>query len=171
MSEKENIKNILKDSPSVNLLKLRKLDIVITFFYDTFNQDRSSILSDDLHRLLEDYLEHYEVDIEDDIEIHQTFDTYEVKSKRSIKKWTDSGFLSNYYNDNGDVVYQLSPYTIKTINWLHTLKKKEFVGADSKFKDVFNQLQDLVENTDANVNKRIKSLEEKKQNWKSKFRT
>lgn len=162
MSERESIRNILKDSPSVNLLKLRKLDIVITFLYDTFNQDRSSILSDDLHRRLEDYLEHYEVDIEEDGDIQQAFDTYEVKAKRAIKKWTDSGYLSNYYNDNGDIVYQLSPYTIKTINWLHTLKKKEFVGADSKFKDVFNQLQVLVENTDEDVNKRIKSLEAKK---------
>lgn len=162
MFEIEDIKNILKDSPSVNLLKLRNLDVIITFLYATFSQDRSSILSDDLHRRLEDYLDHFEVDFDEENDIQQAFDTNEVKAKRSIKKWADSGFLSNYYNDNGDIVYQLSPYTIKTLNWLETLKKKEFVAAESKFKDIFNQLQELVEFTDEDVNKRIKNLERKK---------
>lgn len=162
MFEIEDIKNILKDSPSINLLKLRKLDLVVAFLYTAFNQDRSSILSDDFHRRLEDYLGHFEVDFDEESDIQQTFDTNEVKAKRSIKKWTDSGFLSNYYNENGDIVYQLSPYTIKTLNWIETLKKKDFIGAESKFKDIFNQLQELVEHTDEDVNKRIKNLERKK---------
>lgn len=162
MFEIEDIKKILKDSPSVKLLKLRNLDVIIAFLYATFSQDRSSILSDDLHRRLEDYLDHFEVDLDEENDMQQAFDTNEVKAKRSIKKWADNGFLSNYYNENGDIVFQLSPYTIKTLNWLETLKKKEFVGAESKFKDIFNQLQELVEFTDEDVNKRIKNLERKK---------
>lgn len=161
MFELENIQRILQDSPSVHLLKLRKLDFVVSFLYTTFDKNRTTIVSDNLHRSLEDYLNEFEVDEDEENDI-QVFDSNELKAKKYIKKWTDSGFLSNYYDNDGNIVYQLSPYTIKTLNWLETLKKKEFIGTESKFKDIFNQLEKLVESTDENVDKRIKNLEKRK---------
>lgn len=162
MSEIEDIRKILIDSPSINLLKSRRVDFIISFLNSVFGENQRAIASDELHRRLEDFLSYSEVDVSDEDDNEKLFETDEIKSKVYIKKWTDSGFLSNYYNENGDIIYQLSSYTIKVFNWLASLKKKEFIGTESKFKDIFNQLQELVERTDEDKEKRIKNLERRK---------
>lgn len=86
----------------------------------------------------------------------------EIKSKNTIRDWTNKGFLTNYRVENGDIYYELSPHTNKTINWLYSLEKKEFVGAESKFKDIFNKLKELVEFTNEDKEKRIEILEDRK---------
>ena len=43
-----------------------------------------------------------------------------------------------------------------------SLKKEEFVGTESKFNNILNQLKELVENTNEDAEKRIQLLEERK---------
>lgn len=157
----EEIQNLLNDSPSVNILKLRNRDLIISFLKIAFQKDNIGISYEDLHLKLADFLEYYQMESDEENEI-EVFDTYETKSKKYLKRWTDSGFLTNYRDENGAIIYQLSAHTNKTLDWLESLKKKEFVGAESKFKDLFNQLKQLVEYTDENVEKRIEILEDKK---------
>lgn|SRR5680860_224093 len=157
----EEIQQLLNDSPSVNILKLRSRDLVITFLTYVFQSDNRDISYEDLQLKLADFLEYIQVEIDEESEI-EVFDTYETKAKKYVKKWTDCGFLTNYRNENGSIIYQLSAHTNKTLDWLDSLRKKEFVGAESKFKDIFNQLKQLVEYTNENVQKRVELLEDKK---------
>jgi hypothetical protein len=160
MTEKITISSILNDSPSVELLRVRNRELIFDFFLTTFNKDRTNISFENLLLLLSDFISHHNVDLEE-VENH-TIDTFEVKAKNTINGWTNKGFLTNYRNENGDVYYELSPHTNKTINWLYSLEKKEFVGAESKFKDIFNKLKELVEFTNEDIEKRIEILEDKK---------
>ena len=160
MLEKNKISSILNTSPSVALLRSRNRELVFDFFLTVFNKDRNSISFENLQLLLTDYisqpnvhLEHFET---------TNIETFEIKAKNAIREWTNKGFLTNYRNSNGDVYYELSPHTSKTINWLFSLEKKEFVGAESKFKDIFNKLKELVEFTNEDIEKRIEILEDKK---------
>ena len=41
----------------------------------------------------------------------------EQKAKRLIKDWTDKGFLTNYQNEDGEVIYEISLHTSKLIDW------------------------------------------------------
>jgi len=157
----EEIQYILNDSPSVNILKLRYRDLIIAFLKFAFQNDNRDIPSEDLILKLSDFLEFYQLESDEESEV-DVFDSYDSKAKKYIKKWTDSGFLTNYRDENGTIIYQLSAHTNKTLDWLDSLKKKEFVGAESKFKDLFNQLKQLVEYTNEDVDKRIELLEDKK---------
>ncbi len=160
MIESKDIAEILLNSPSVELLRLRQRDIIVEFFINIFKNDEDVIASERLHSNLADFLEFRDIqnDEESGIEI---FDSFEEKAKKYIRKWTDKGFLTNY-TENESIYYELTSHTNKTLTWLESLKKKDFVGAESKFKDIFNQLNNLVEFTSDDKEKRIKILEAKK---------
>ena len=162
MIEAKEITHILNNSPSVELLRLRQRDIIVEFFINVFKDDdeEDNIASERLHSTLSDYLEFKELekDEENDIDV---FDSFEEKAKKCIRRWTDKGFLTNY-TENEQVYYELTSHTVKTLDWLESLKKKDFIGAESKFKAIFDQLNNLVEFTSDDKEKRIEILESKK---------
>ncbi|AWV97167.1 DUF3375 family protein [Arcticibacterium luteifluviistationis] len=162
MKQKEVILSIVQESPSVELLRLRNRDLVLDFFLLAFNKDITNISYENLQQLLLDYISHHNTSLEENES--NTIETLETKVKSTIREWTNKGFLANYKNESGDIFYELSPHTNKTINWLFSLEKKEFVGAESKFKDIFNKLKELVEFTNEDIEKRIEILEDKKLN-------
>lgn len=155
------IADILNNSPSVDLLRLRNREIIITFLDNTFSNQQGTISSEKIHNQLADYLESMQVEIDEEVDI--TFaDTYELKAKKYIQSWANKGFLTNYQDETGEIYYELSSHSSKTIDWLSSLKKEEYVGTESKFKNIFNQLKELVEFTNEDVGKRIQLLEYKK---------
>lgn len=160
MADISQILNTLNASPSVELLRLRNREMIIEFLVITFNQ-QSVISSENIHVQLADFLEDKQVENDEDSEIN-AFDTYEDKAKKYILHWTNKGFLTNYPDEQGEVFYELSAHSSKVIDWLASLKKEEFVGTESKFNNILNQLKELVEFTNEDTEKRIQLLEEKK---------
>lgn len=161
MADISQILNTLNTSPSVGLLRLRNREVIIEFLARTFINKQSSISSENIHPQLADFLEGNRFESDEESEIN-SFDTYEEKAKKYIQNWTNKGFLTNYPDVQGEVFYELSSHSSKTIDWLASLKKEEFVGTESKFNNILNQLKELVENTNEDSEKRIQLLEEKK---------
>lgn len=160
MADISQILNTLNTSPSVELLRLRNREMIIEFLVNTFVQ-QTAISSENIHVQLADFLEDKQVENDEDSEINP-FDTYEDKAKKYILHWTNRGFLTNYPDEKGEVFYELSAHSSKVIDWLASLKKEEFVGTESKFNNILNQLKELVEFTNEDTEKRIQLLEEKK---------
>jgi len=160
MIDSLKISEILNTSPSVELLRLRNREVIITFLINTLNQ-QVAISAENIHARLADYLEFSQIENDEDNEI-EIFDTYEIKAKKYIQNWTNKGFLTNYQDERGEIFYELSSHSSKTIDWLASLKKEEFVGTESKFNNILNQLKELVEFTNEDAEKRIQLLEEKK---------
>jgi len=161
MIDSSKIADILNNSPSVDLLKLRNREVIITFLVNTFSSQQGAISSEKIQTQLADYLEAVQVEIDEESEILFA-DTYEIKAKKYIQNWTNKGFLTNYQDEAGDIYYELSSHSSKTLDWLSSLKKEEYVGAESKFKNIFNQLKELVEFTNEDIEKRIQLLANKK---------
>ncbi|MCB9033894.1 MAG: DUF3375 domain-containing protein [Chitinophagales bacterium] len=155
------ILNILNISPSVDLLRLRNKEIIIEFLVQAFLNQQGTISEEKIITQLADFLDSRKIekDEESDIEV---FDSYEIKAKKYIQLWTNKGFLTNYPDEQGEVFYELSAHSSKVIDWLASLKKEEFVGTESKFNNILNQLKELVEFTNEDTEKRIQLLEEKK---------
>jgi hypothetical protein len=158
--DKIKLSDTLNNSPSVELLKTRNREFIILFFVDVFAQE-PVVSSENIHYKLESYLEEKGVEVDEENEIKFS-DTYEDKAKKYISKWADKGFLTNYQNESGEIFYELSSYSSKTIDWLSNLKKEEYIGTESKFKTLFNQLKELVEFTNEDKEKRLQLLEDKK---------
>jgi len=161
MTNSSIISDTLSNSPSVELLRLRNRDAVIIFLSSTFSNQQGAISSENIHTQLADYLEFKQIEDDEENEI-EVFDTYEIKSKKYIQNWTNKGFLTNYQDERGEVFYELSSHSSKTIDWLTSLKREEYIGTESKFKNIFSQLKELVEFTNDDAEKRIQLLEDKK---------
>lgn len=161
MIDSSKIAEIINTSPSVELLRLRNREAIIGFLITTFSNLQGSISSDNIHNQLADYLEYKQIENDDENEI-ELIDTYEVKAKKYIQNWTNKGFLTNYQDEQGEIFYELSSHSSKTIDWLSSLKKEEYIGTESKFKNIFSQLKELVEFTNDDTEKRIQLLEDKK---------
>ena len=161
MTEIPKIIEILNTSPSVGLLHLRNREMIIAFLIRTFLNKQGYISSENIHSQLADFLEGQRIEIDEESEIN-FFNTYDEEAKKYIQNWTNNGFLTNYPDEQGEVFYELSSHSSKTIDWLASLKKEEFVGTESKFNNILNQLKELVEFTNEDAEKRIQLLEEKK---------
>lgn len=156
------IQQTINTSPSVKLLLLRNREMIVEFFVRVFwDKKQPTISYENLFNQLTDFLDSKQVESDEDIGI-TPFDTYEEKAKKYIRNWTGKGFLTNYADEKGVVFYELSSHSSKTIDWLVNLKKVNFIGTESKFHAIYQQLKELVEFTNEDVEKRIELLEQKK---------
>lgn len=160
MLSQRQISEILDKSPSVALLRVKQCGLILEFLTNVFSNE-TAISSENIHNRLADYLNDME-DFDDEVNDIQPSDTYEEKAVKYIKKWTDSGFLTNYKNEDGDIYYELSSHTNKVIDWLSGLKREEYIGTESKFRSIITQLRELVEYTNEDKEKRLQLLEDKK---------
>jgi hypothetical protein len=161
MIEIQKITEILNSSPSVELLRLRNREAIIIFLINTFSNQEGAISEEKIIAQLADFLDYRKIEKDEESDIYD-FDSYETKAKKYILSWTNKGFLTNYPDEYGEIFYELSSYSSKSIGWLASLKKEEFVGTESKFNNILHQLKELVENTNEDSEKRIQLLEEKK---------
>lgn len=155
-----DIIDILDSSPSVIMLRMKKCDIIVEFLSVVFDE-AMAVSYENIHNRLADFLYNHEVEIDEENDILFS-DTYEEKAVKYIKKWTDSGFLSNYRNEDGEIYYELSSHSCKVLDWLSGLKREEYIGTESKFKSIITQLRELVEYTSEDREKRLQILEDKK---------
>ena len=160
MAGKTNIIDILNNSPSVAILRARRCNTILDFLTNVFNES-TTISYENIRSRLADYLNTYSIETDEEVDIQFT-DTYEEKAEKYIRKWTDSGFLTNYRNEDGEIYYELSSHSSKVIDWLSGLKQEEYIGTESKFKSIITQLKELVEYTNEDRKKRLQLLEDKK---------
>ena len=89
-------------------------------------------------------------------------DNYE-RAKKYIETWTNENFLRNYIDDTEKTVYNvLTQHTERVFQMLDLLQDRKFVGTESKFKDIFHKLKELVDNNTEDPKKKIEELEERK---------
>ena len=119
MLDGSKIDSILQRSPSVEILKLRNRELIILFLAEQFSEKQTILSSEIIHSRLTDYLEFRQIDQDDEAEIN-TFDSFELKAKKYIQNWTNRGFLTNFQTENGEIFYEISSHTNKTLDWLNS---------------------------------------------------
>lgn len=163
--ETAQLMDILDNSPSIKLLKMKpkNLKFFLAFLLETF-EEQTAVPEEYLHQRLVNRLDEMEEDaLEEEEERSPAIETNEEKARRWIQDWANKGYLTNYQNEVGEVMYEISSYTSKVFEWIdNSLKKEEYIGTESKFKALFGQLKELVEFTNEDRNKRLDLLRNKK---------
>lgn len=150
-------------SPSVKLLKMRNAEFFLVFVTSVFDEERA-VGEERLHMLLETRLdEQRDAIVEEEDSAETLAESNEAKAKRLIRDWTNKGFLTNYQNGEGEVIYELSSHTSRVVDWVTTLKKEDYIGTESKFKTLFSQLKELVEYSNEDREKRLELLRQRKE--------
>jgi hypothetical protein len=153
-----------KTAKPLQLLRAKNAPFIISFFYKVFSDANVTTISNsELRSKLEGYMEELSYEEKDDeLDAETLFDDFSVRAAQYIDKWSNSGFLSKYPNDDGEDLHELTSDTRKVIKWLGDLEKRSHVGTNSKFRDIFFKLQKIIEQTNENVEARIEELNKKK---------
>lgn len=160
----EEILSHFKTAKPLQLLRAKNAPFIISFFYKVFSDANVTTISNsELRSKLEGYMEELSYEEKDDeLDAGTLFDDFSVRAAQYIDKWSNSGFLSKYPNDDGEDLHELTPDTKKVLKWLGDLEKRGHIGTNSKFRDIFFKLQKMIELTNEDVEARIEELNKKK---------
>ncbi len=148
----------------LKLIRAKSAPLMLSFFYKIFKDAHiTSITNSELRSKLEYYLEELDyTEKDDDLQAESLFDDHSLKAAQYIENWSNAGYLRKYPNDDGEDLHELTSDTQKVMKWIDDLQQKEFIGTNSRFKDIFFKLQTMMEKANENVEQRIEELKKKK---------
>lgn len=160
------VKSLVDTSVTLKLLRARNLSLIMTFLYREYKVNAQiSVPYQFLVQRLADFLEEVEYHDEDDeIKSDRLVLAFDEKAKLYIDRWIDTYYLRNVMDDaQKEPLVFLSKQVEKVFQVFELLKDREFVGTESKFKDIFTKLRDIIENANPDKEKRLAELEKRKQ--------
>lgn len=160
------VRSLIDSAATLKLLRARNLPLIITFLYREYKvSEQISIPYQLLVQRLADFLEEIEYqDDDDEIKSDRLVLAFDEKAKLYIDRWIDTHYLRNVMDDaQKEPLVFLSKHVEKTFQVFELLKDREFVGTESKFKDIFTKLRDIIENANPDKEKRLTELEKRKQ--------
>lgn len=166
-------KALIESSVSMKLLRARNLSLIISFLHREFkSSDQITIPYQQIIQKLGDFLEEMEYNDEDEeIKTDRLILDYDEKAKLYIDRWIDAHYLRNVIDDTTkEPLVLLSKHTEKVFQVFEVFKEKEFVSAESKFKDIFSKLKDIIGNANPDKDKKLAELEKQKQQIEDEIR-
>ena len=155
----------INSSILIKLIRSRNLALIISFFHREYKvNSQISVPYQLLVQRLADFLEEIEYrDDDDEVKSDRLLLAFDEKAKLYIDRWIDAHYLRNMMDDaRKEPLVFLSKHVEKAFQVFELLKDKEFVGTESKFKDIFSKLRDIIENANPDREKRLSELERKK---------
>ncbi len=159
------VRSLVDSAVTLKLLRARNLPLIVTFLYREYKvNEQISVPYQFLVQRLADFLEEIEYQDEDDeIKSDRLVLAFDEKAKLYIDRWIDAHYLRNVMDDtNKEPLVFLSKHVEKVFQIFEFLKEREFVGTESKFKDIFIKLKDIIENANPDKEKRLSELERRK---------
>lgn len=144
--------------PAWRLLTLDNASLIAGFLHHVFiRPNKRAIRQRELVSALDDYLY--------DLRLSYGEKLYPRSSKEYLDTWAhaDYAFLRKYYPPQEDEPeYDLSAATEKALEWLNSLREKQFVGTESRLLTIFELLRNLVHETESDAETRIAELTKRK---------
>lgn len=153
----QKITQLLKSHRTVILIAADNAPLIINFLFKSFKQNDDGLKSDaiaekDLITTLTDYL--YALN-RDEIQ-------FPKPAKQYLTDWANAGFLRKYPGRNDEFLYEITASTENAFKWIDSLDKREFVGQESRLKNLFESLKVLSSKSRRDSAGRLRELEEKR---------
>jgi hypothetical protein len=140
--------------PAWHLLTLDNAPLIAGFLHHAFiRPNKRAIRQRELMTALDDYLY--------DLRLTYGETLYPRPAREYLDSWAhaDYAFLRKYYPPQEDEAeYDLSAATEKALEWLNSLREKQFVGTESRLLTIFELLRNLVHETEIDADTRIAEL-------------
>jgi hypothetical protein len=157
----EELEQLIDHAQPIRILRLRTAPLLISFLYAEFKaRNRIAIASYELTSRLADYLEQ----LRDETLVSTEKGSALTAARKYIEQWCseENRYITRYPDENGEPMHELTPSVERVFQWLESLQKREFVGTESRFKDIYRRLQELIDNTSDDPKRKIEELEAKK---------
>jgi hypothetical protein len=147
--------SLRRNHPAWRLLAADSAPFIISFLYQCYVRPNVRALSEqDLTSRLDDYLHMLRERLGEEAPPRPASDY--------LADWVDStrGWLRRYYLPTSDELYfDLTPAAERAIHWLTGLEQRQFIGAESRLKLVFDLLHQITEGSETDPRVRIAELE------------
>ena len=174
MTAYEQIEIIIKNSPTLKMIRGGNAALVISFLLTQFKEtNEQPIAYQTIIQQLADYLDNFNYEDTEDLNLSDIGLDSLDKAKKYIEKWADEQhrYLSIYTDENSkEAMVVPTKYTSRVFQVVELLKERKFVGTESKFKDIFNRLRELIENSIDDPVKKIEELEKQKTEIENEIR-
>ncbi len=152
----EDIYQLFKSNTAIRLVTADTAPLILSFLFKMFKA-QNSVMTDavherELHNHLVDFL----------YQVNETEFRYVRQAKDYLTEWTNAGFLRKYPGSNDEFLFELTPATETAFKWLDSLNKPEFVGTESRLKNLFEKLKELATKTKKDYTSRYTELEAKR---------
>lgn len=156
-----DLRTLYQSSPAWALLRARTAPEILEFLHQTFKTEQSPAQDYFQTSLaLADYIQFQQPDLVQENELeHETGEEDAKRAGRLLDKWVKAGWLRKYPDDRGIDWLELTPDTEKAMIFVQGLQTREFVGTESRFKDIFRKLAEMVEGSEEDPTNKIKELE------------
>jgi hypothetical protein len=153
----EKIYQLLRTHRTVTLITADNAALIISFLFRAFKQDhegfvKGTITEKDLAEMLDDSL--YIIN-KDEI-------LFPKNARQYLTDWSNAGYLIKSTSKNDEFIYDLTPATENAFKWIDSLDKREFIGQESRLKNLFESLKELSSKSKKDYKVRILELEKKK---------
>jgi flagellar motility protein MotE (MotC chaperone) len=149
------------NSPAWRLLRADNAPLVLSFLHQVFVVDNlRSIAAAELASRLDDQL--YVLNQREGEGARK----YPKAAKAYLDDWAapEAGWLRKYYPDGSDEPhYDATPAVEKALQWIETLREREFVGTESRLKVIFELLRQIVFGTETDPAQRLAELRRQRQ--------
>lgn len=156
----EELQSLLSLSPTVRLLRAKNAPLVLSFLHREFKASNQLVRPQyELVSRLAEYLEYL-----NDAELQARETDLNDTAVEFLKTWSDEQhrYLRRYPDEQGEPMLELTAYTERAFQWVDGLQNREFVGTESRFLNLSQQLQEIVNNASADPEQRIAELEKQR---------
>jgi hypothetical protein len=140
----------------MRLLRSSNAAEVLRFLHKSFKADyRLSISGDELTAKLQTFLE---------TEVHpQAPLTLPDEPRAYLEQWCrdDVGYLRRFY-EGDEPAFELSADAERALQWMEDLRPRQVVGTESRFRAVFRLLEEILEFSTGDIEKRVRELERRR---------
>jgi hypothetical protein len=154
------IKNLVKNSAAFRLFKKDYAAFIISFLYTEFKvYDQLTVEAEAFARTLKDTIESFKEENLLENELLLSSDHY-------INEWANDGFVRKFYEETKSEFYiEITPEIESVFKWVSEIEKIELgevVSTRSRFLNIFHLLKELVDDSVATSQDRIRILEAQK---------
>ena len=150
-------------------MRSRSAKAVISFLYSIFRPAHVAfVLSDSLEASLAEFLRTApdggrEIEDDDENPALQIAE-YHEKARLLVSYWCsdERAYLRRFQKSDGEMVVELSPGVERLFNYLEDISRTDFVGTESRFKNILSELKDLEQHVKSDPEERIEALEAEK---------
>jgi len=155
----DHLQSLRRNHPAWRLLAADSAPLVVGFLHHCFIEPNVRVLAEqELAARLDDYLYHLREALGEQ--------AYPRAAMDYLRDWADDsrGWLRRYYPpDSDEAHYDLTPGAEQAIQWLAGLEQRQFVGAESRLKLVFDLLEQIERGSETDPAARIAELERRQQ--------
>lgn len=153
----DKLYQLLKTHRTITLITADNAALIISFLFKSFKQNQNGFKNDtisekELTEFLSDYLYF----------LNKDENQFPRQPKQYLTDWTNAGYIRKYPTKNDVFLYELTAATENAFKLIDSLDKREFVGQESRLKNLFESLKELSSKSKRDRATRIKELHEKK---------